>query len=192
MGPQPGYACKVCLHPERPAIDVGLAEHRSIQAMKARFGVSLDSLYRHRRKHMTKEMLAKLASGSAYVVENLTELKTKESERLLANAVEVRRRLYANAEGAEKTGDYKAATASYAVIIRSLELIGKLLDQFKGRERTTVNQLLIAPDYIRLRGALLHALLPFPEARMAVAKVLRDLESVEVEATKELTNGTGG
>jgi len=160
--------------------------------MKVRFGVSVDSLYRHRKKHMTKEMIAKLASGSAYAVENLRELKTKESERLLSNAVEVRRRLYANAEGAEKTGDYKAATNAYAVIIRSLELIGKLLDQFKGHERTTVNQLLIAPDYVRRRGALLVALLPYPEARMAVAKVLRDLESVEVEATKEITtNGAG-
>ena len=68
----------------------------------------------------------------------------------------------------------------YAVILRSLTLIGQLLDQFKGHERTTINQLVVSPDYIRLRAALIQALGPYPEARRAVAKVLSDLETVEV------------
>lgn len=192
MGLIRGYGCKVCLHKERPQIDVALAEHRNIRLVAGRFGVTRDSLYRHRRRHLTKAMLTKLASGSAYSVENLNELKSRESERLLSNAVEIRRRLYQNAEAAERAGDHKAATTSYGVILKSLELIGRLLDQFKGHERTTINQLVVSPDYIRLRAALITALAPYPEARRAVAEVLRDLESVETTATKEITsNGTG-
>lgn len=206
MGPKPGYNCRICKHAERATIDQGLAEHRSINGMSKRFGVSIDSLHRHRRKHLPKAVVAKLMSGTAYEVQNLEELKGRESERLLSNAVIVRSRLYALAEGAEAAGDFKAASQTYGVIIRSLELIGKLLDSFRGRERTTVNQLVISPDYLRLRGALIQALQPYPAARAAVAAVLRDLESAETSSTADLpkepralkaakeevsTNGTG-
>ena len=156
-------ACRIRCYRKRAQIDVAIAEHRATKGMAARFGISRDSIYRHRRRHLTSAMLAKLASGSAYTVENLTELKSRESERLLSNAVEIRRRLYENAEAAERAGDHKAATSSYAVILKSLELMGKLLDQFKGHERTTVNQLIISPDYLRLRAALIGVLAPYPE-----------------------------
>ena len=126
-------------------------------------------------------------SGSPYATENLETLRTVESERLLSNAVEVRRRLYASAESAEAVGDFKGASHAYAIILRSLEMVGKLLDQFKGHERTVINQLTISPDYIKLRAALINALRPYPEARVAVAAVLRDIESVDVTGdTKSL------
>jgi len=186
-----GKGCKVCRHPERPQIEVALAEHRNSKGISGRFGVTCDSLYRHRKRHLTRAMLAKLASGSAYTVDNLHELKARESERLLANAVEIRRRLYENAESAERAGDHKAATLSYGVILKSLELIGRLLDQFKGHERSVVNQLIVSPDYIRLRAALIGALAPYPEARAAVARVLVDLETTTPSPVKEITNGAG-
>ena len=166
-------------------IDVGLAEHRSVIAMSKRFGISIHSLYRHRYRHLTPAVLTKLASGSSYAVENLEALRTTEAERLLSNAVEVRRRLYANAESAEEVGDFKAASQSYAFILRSLELIGKLLSQFKGYQSTTINQLTISPDYLKLRAALIQALAPYPDARRAVAAVLREIEDIDPSATTQ-------
>ena len=186
MGPKRGFRCHACEHPERATIDVGLAEHRSVYAMAKHFGISRFSLYRHRKRHLTEAVLAKLVGSSNYAVANLEELRTNEAERLLSNAVEVRRRLYSNAESAERAGDYRAASQSYAFILRSLELIGKLLDQFKGHAKQTVNQLVISPDYIRLRAALIQALQPYPEARQGVARVLRELESIDVHATEQL------
>jgi hypothetical protein len=185
-----GIGCKICKHAERAAIDVGLAEHRSINGMSKRFGVSIWSLHRHRQRHMPKALITRLMSGSAYEVENLDELKSRESERLLSNAVEVRSRLYNNAEAAERVGDFSAATKSYAVIIHSLELIGKLLDSFHGREKQTINQLVISPDYLRLRAALIQALASYPDARKAVAAVVRDLETAEVTSTADIPKET--
>jgi hypothetical protein len=49
-----------------------------------------------------------------------------------------------------------------------------------------VNQnLVISPDYLQLRQALLKALAPYPEARRAVVEILRSLEDVPVEPPEE-------
>lgn len=172
--------CKVCTHAERAAIEVGLAEHRSIKGMSQRFGMSIFSLYRHRQHHMPPQLIAKLLSGKPYAQQNLDELRVTESEGLLQNAVIVRDRLYRNAESAESVGDFRAAVLAYGKIIDSLTLIGKLLNQFSAHAHVVNNQLIVSPDYLRLRTALIAALEPYPEARQAVARVLREIEAVEV------------
>lgn len=170
--------CKTCFHHERAVIELGLAQGRSVSAMAKRFGVSVFSLYRHRRAHMPPAVIERALRGtdSGLLVENLEDLKLSEGERLLSNIVAVRGRLYRLAESAEKVGDYKAATYSYGHILRTLEAAGKMLDGFKGAQQTVINQLIVSGDYLRLRAALINALAPYPEARQAVAKVLRDME----------------
>lgn len=180
-----GTPCRVCTHNDRAVIEVGLAEHRSITAMAKNFGMSIHSLYRHRQSHMPPALIQKILGGSNYAVENLEQLRTTEGERLLSHVVEVRRRLYANAEGAEKTGDFRAATLAYGKILESLTLIGRLLDRFTSSSRIVTNQLVVSPDYLRLRAALIQALAPYPEARQAVAKVLREAEVVEMSNGNE-------
>lgn len=138
---------------------------------------------------MPARVQAVALAGKSYSVENLEQLREVESERLLANVVNVRARLYQNADQAEKVGDLKAANLSYAQIIRTLELVGKLLNQFSAHARVVHNSLVISPDYLRLRSALIEALQPYPEARMTVARVLREMEEIpEVEPNGKASN----
>jgi hypothetical protein len=179
-----GKGCRVCNHGELATINIALVEGRSKTAMAVRFGISIHSLWRHYYNHIPPAARAQmLATRQDYSAVNIELLTRNENEGALANAVEVRRRLYKIAEGAEAAGDFKAATGAYGKILDALNLVGKLLNQFAGHHAQQVNQLVVSPDYLRLRAALINALQPYPEARAAVAKVLRDLEAVEVEAT---------
>jgi hypothetical protein len=175
--------CNVCAHPERAAIDVGLVEGRSKLLMAKHFGISHHSLWRHWYNHVPAQARASmLATRTSYAHVNLDEMRVNETEGLLANAVELRRRFYENGERAEAVGDFRAAVLCYGKILEVLTFIGKLLNQFSGHHAQQVNQLVVSPDYLRLRAALITALQPYPEARAAVARVLRDLETVEVES----------
>jgi hypothetical protein len=178
-----GKMCLACIHPERHLIDDGIAKHASRTGMAQRFGISIHVLDRHRRRHIPAAVVAQALAPIAekWTGQHLDELRTVESERLLSNAVLVRRKLYHLAESAENSCNYAGATAAYGRILQSLELIGKLLNQFTTHAHVTHSALLVSPDYLRLRSALLTALLPFPEARAAVAKVLRELETVDAE-----------
>ena len=58
----------------------------------------------------------------------------------------------------------------------NLELTGKLLGDL-GVGTTNVTNILIAPQYLEMRLALVQALAPFAEARVAVAQALHQIES---------------
>jgi hypothetical protein len=62
-----------------------------------------------------------------------------------------------------------------------LELTGKLLGDLGIGSTTNIN-VLIQPQYIELRIALVDALSAFPEAKLAVAQVLHRLESKAAES----------
>jgi hypothetical protein len=66
-------------------------------------------------------------------------------------------------------------------IHQNLELTGKYLGEFARVTTQTQISLLVTPEYLKLRSALLHALWPFPEARQAVAAVLHDIEGVAAQ-----------
>ncbi len=59
----------------------------------------------------------------------------------------------------------------------NLQLTGKLVGDLGPRYVT--NQLIISPEYLKLRQKLVGALREYPEAAQAVAGVLREIESPE-------------
>jgi hypothetical protein len=56
-----------------------------------------------------------------------------------------------------------------------LELTAKLVGDL-GSGSTTINNVLVMPEYVEMRVALVQALAPFPDAKIAVAQVLHSLE----------------
>jgi hypothetical protein len=97
---------------------------------------------------------------------DLDKLRTDESRSLLLHLVALRNRLFASLDAAEEYNDGKMPRHVAGQLHRNLE-IGDL-----AVGSTTVNNVLIAPQYISLRVELVKALAPFPEARFAVAQVL--------------------
>ena len=57
-------------------------------------------------------------------------------------------------------------------IHRNLELVGKYLGEFAQHSVSTTISILVTPEYLDLRAALLRALAPYAEARRAVAATL--------------------
>ena len=102
-------------------------------------------------------------------------LRETESQSLLANLVGLRHRLFASLDIAEECGDSAMVTRVASALHTNLELTGNLLGDL-GVGVTNVN-VLIMPQYVELRVALVQVLASYPEARQAVATVLHQLES---------------
>ncbi len=76
------------------------------------------------------------------------------------------------AEG-RRDEDHEVRLKALARIEKQLELEGKLIGELQSG---SVVNLVLSPDWFRVRGVLLEALAPFPEARSVVAGALRSLD----------------
>jgi hypothetical protein len=169
-----GVKCSVCGHRELQAINLALARGVSVTALVRRYKLGPDSIYRHRANHLPATVRAKLLCGPDIDID-LDKLKETESQSLLANLVALRHRLFAALDCAEEYNDAGMLTRVSSQLHANLELTGKLLGDL-GVGVTNVN-VLVMPQYVELRVALVQALASFPEARQAVASVLHQLES---------------
>jgi hypothetical protein len=77
---------------------------------------------------------------------------------------------------ARAQGDSDVALKAIDRIHRQIELQAKLLGELDDRPQVNV---LISPEWQALRGAILAALAPFPDARVAVANRISQMERVQ-------------
>jgi transposase-like protein len=176
-----GTQCTVCAHREASAIDLALARGVSVTALAKRYDLGTDSIYRHRTNHLPATVRAKLLAGPDIEID-LDRLRESESQSLLAHLVALRHRLFAALDAAEEYGDGAMLTRVASQLHENLHLTGRLLGDL-GVGTTNVN-VLIMPQYVELRVALVTALSAFPEAKQAVAQVLHQLESKAAESIK--------
>jgi hypothetical protein len=155
--------CTVCTHPDRPAIDLALVNGVSGNAVAAKFRVSEDAVTRHRGNHLP----ATLAQGQAAAAMARADDLLGQLQRLQADA----RRIGGKAE---ETGDLRTALMGVRELVRIVELTAKMVGELDDRPQVNV---LLAPEWTAVRVALLAALRPFPEARVAVAERLATLEA---------------
>src|SRR5260370_18057076 len=95
--------------------------------------------------------------------------------------------------------DPRGAGMAHKAVLINIEIEGKLLGELgQHTQNTTVQNLVIAPEYLRLRQLLLGALRPYPQARAAVLAALRSVESVsdpdepkQLEVLSDPTIATG-
>jgi hypothetical protein len=114
---------------------------------------------------------------------DLEALQRGESESLLGNLVGVRARLQLLSEACFEQGELHAAVSVERAYVGSLELTAKLLGQLVQHHHTTHTSILVSPDYLRLRQAIITALRPHPQAARDVSAALHALES---EAATEI------
>jgi hypothetical protein len=85
-------------------------------------------------------------------------------------------------------GDPSAAIRGEAAVTNNLQLVSKLLGVLVNVHETRHQHILTHPDYLRLREVLLHALAPFPEARIAVGRALAGIETQAAEDISKTTS----
>jgi hypothetical protein len=177
--------CSVCRHKHRHTIDMGIVAGVSSNVLASRFDLQPDAILRHSHNHLSPVQRAALLTASQPTAIDLEQLRTSESEGLLASLVAQRARLAGYGEVAAELGDINAATRVEGAILANLQTVGKLLQQFVQIHDVRHSSILISPDYLALRTRLVDTLRAYPDAGLAVAKALHRMET---EAAADITS----
>jgi hypothetical protein len=114
--------------------------------------------------------------------------KAKEAEDaarasdLLAMATERDKTALALLARAVGKGDLRTAVAALRVSLVSLELLARLRGELNERAQVSI---LVIPEYVAARTAMLHALDAYPEARLAVAEALEREEEEQANGHQQ-------
>lgn len=155
--------CTVCTHEGRRAIDRELVGDAPNRAIARQYGVSKDAIARHRAEHLP-EKLARAEQAE----------QVAQADDLLREVRALRSKAYALLLKAESQGDLKTALSGVREARACLELLAELEGELDRRPQVN---LLLAPEWLAVRTALLDALRPFPEARTIVSARLLTLEA---------------
>ena len=156
-----------------------------VRIISARFDIPKTCVFRHRRLHMPPQLIAAIATAAHPTEIDVELLQKSESEGLLAGLIAQRARLALISEMAFSAGEISAAVSAERAVTGSLELTSRLLGMIVQRHDVRSTSLLISPDYIQLRSAIVSALRPFPEAARAVGVALAKLETEAAAEIKE-------
>jgi hypothetical protein len=153
-------SCTVCAHEEQHLLNVALVSREPYRAISRQYGLSKDALRRHAQEHIP-ELLVKASKA----------VESAEADDLLERVESLQAHALAILDAAEDTGELRTALGAIREARGNLELMGRLTKELD--ERPVVNVVLIAPE---VRDAIVMALAPYVEARLAVADALAPFE----------------
>jgi len=168
-----GLRCTICNHPARPRIDLAIATGLAKRAVAERFGVSRDAVWRHAQAHLTAEMRAALATRLLQREGDTRRILLEEGAGVTEALKAIRGPLFGLFLAAVDTGDNKAAAALSGRLHENLALTAKLTGELMPNAGTSITNILLSPDFQRLRAELTRVLARYPEARAEVAAVFR-------------------
>jgi len=161
--------CTVCAHAERDAIDRALVAGESCASLAARYGtIGRMALARHKAAHLP----ALLAKAQEAEVAARGDSLLDQLEGLCAEAHRIK-------DKAERAADYRTALSGIRELVRIVELMAKVRGELA--QEGTVN-ILVMPEWLVVRAAMLAALRPYREAGYAVAAALVALEAGDAGA----------
>jgi hypothetical protein len=139
-----------------------LAEGEIIRRLAAQYGVSATSIRRH-REHVRD------------AIQRALEKKDADIERsVLSRIRNLNREALSILAEARQEGQRRDAIAAIHTLHRLLELEARLLGELAHERPQVQVNVLASPEWLAIRGRLLEALRPYPEAAHAAAKVLLD------------------
>ncbi len=152
--------CTVCTHPEREAIDQAVVLGEPIRGIARRFdGAERDALRRH-QAHISPA-LARIAeqraeAGAVTAAQRLEELYGRASKVL---------------DAAEGEGKASLSLAAIRELRGLVELLAKISGELDERPVTVIN-LAESAEWVQLRGMIMAALAPHPDAAQAVVAAI--------------------
>lgn len=154
--------CTICGHPERAEIDRSLVEGAAYRYIASRFDTSTAALQRHKADHLP-----------GHVAKAQEAKQVADADDLLQQLKALRNRAISILQKAESAGDYRTALAG----IREARGCIETLMEVEGElDRRGVTNIIINPEWVQIRSALIVALKPYPAASQAVAGTLRVIE----------------
>ena len=156
--------CTICTHDEREAIDKALVARETFRHIAARFSVSTSALVRHCDDHLPTDLLK--AKDAADVAN---------ADALLAQVCDLRDKALGVLTKAENTDDLRCAVAAIREARGCVELLAKLAGQIS--DAPVVN-VFLSEEWRMVQAALLTALEPYAEARVAAVQALDKMPCV--------------
>lgn len=154
--------CTVCNHNNVQEIDKLLLSGGTYRNIAERFHLSLAALSRHKESHIPESLLK--ANDIKGMVEANDSLATL--QRVKTTAFEL-------LDKAIEAADTKVY-GSPSLYLREIREQVKLWAELEGKLATQPQvNILMNPEYINFRTAMLYALDPYPEAKAAVVKAIR-------------------
>ncbi len=172
--------CTVCSHPQRAEIDRAALAGESYRNITQRYGVSKFAVCRHKADHLLAELVKAKQAEEVSRATDLLEMATIRDKLALALL-----------SRAERAGDLKTAVQALRVSLVSLELLARLRGELNEQQQNTIN-ILVAPEWLATRAAMLAALEPYVEARIAVSAALLLLEEGAGGEKESSSNGHSG
>lgn len=164
--------CTACSHPHRPEIDRALVDDSaSFRDIARQYAVSKDALARHKREHLGPRL--------ARVAERNEQADIRTAIDVVAQLRAINGVALSVLKEARNADDGDLALRAIDRIQKQIELQAKLIDLI--RDGDTVN-VIVAPEWVRLRTVIVTALQHHPEARQAVTTALGIIEAEEVNS----------
>jgi hypothetical protein len=174
----------VCTSPKRAEIDKALVAGQPYRTIAQQFATSPWAVLRHKATHL-RGMLAQAErrqeQDDRQHGDRLGRQVQEQEHKSMEQALDVVKQLRAiNAaaltilDQARQAGNGELVLKAVDRVQRQIELQAKLLGELS--DAPTINVLML-PEWLTLRTAILDALMPYGEARIAVAQRLRDLEA---------------
>jgi len=154
-------------------MDLAIATGLSKRAVAERFGVSRDAVWRHAQAHLTAEMRAALATKLLQREGDTRRILLEEGAGVTEALKAIRGPLFGLFLAAVDVGDNKAVAAISGRLHENLALVAKLTGELLPHAGTSVTNILLSPDFQRLRAELVRVLARYPEAGAEVAAVFR-------------------
>jgi hypothetical protein len=157
-----GRQCSVCEHPDRRDVEQRLTAGETLASIAASTGLNRMALSRHRRDHspIWLSKVTQVSERSSGTVRERIEALVARIENVMSDA-EVGRRASVVLQAARE-------------LRMSLETLGKLTGELDERPTTVVN-VVESQEWREVQTALLGALAPFPQAKLAVVAALAPL-----------------
>lgn len=155
--------CTVCTHENRAEIDQAIVAGTPLRDIAIQNAVGKDALMRHKSDHLPASLVQ--AAGAEEVKDALNVLDQLRAINDTTRAILAE---------ARKSKDGELALKAVDRIQRQIELQAKLLGDIDDRPQVNV---LVMPEWVAIRAALIAALAPYPEARASVASALVALEA---------------
>lgn len=154
--------CTVCASDQRADIDAALVSGAPNRTIASQYHVTEQSIRRHKADHLPAALTK--AQDAAEVAQ---------ADDLLAQVRDLQAKALSILATAEAQGDLRTALAAIREARGNLELLAKLLGELD--ERPQVN-IVLAPEWLAIRAAIMAALAVYPEARQAVVERLASAE----------------
>ena len=154
-----------------------IARGASIPKVAEKFDVNSFALRRHWQTHVSQEARCEYLVGTG--VDKLGELVVEENTSVLTHYAGVRARLYRHLDAAGEANDRINIDRLAGRLHENLHHVSRITGELQRSPLLMQQNNIIGGDNARVIAAIVSAVSPYPEARLAVAQALRRLEAAD-------------